>query len=109
VTHPAGEQQVTVPGQVIHECGRLAMDRSDIRIHSFIIRFWLEDPSGPGEGAGWHGQITHVPGGEQRYLLGLSDIVPFILPYLGVTPRRLCLRRWVRRWLDRGRSDRDRG
>ena len=59
-------------------------------VHSFIVKLWLEE-------AGWHGQITHVPSGERRYLKDLRDIVTFIKPFIGETDTT-----WVeqfRRWL----------
>jgi hypothetical protein len=74
------------------------MDLPEAEVHSFIVKLWLESEGRPVE---WHGHITHVPGGERRYLRELDDIADFIEPYLarhGATARRrlrgLC--RWLR-------------
>lgn len=50
------------------------MSASDNRIHSFIVRVWVEDmltEAGPGV---WRGHIIHVPTGEKRYLRDLDQI-----------------------------------
>jgi hypothetical protein len=49
---------------------------------SFIVRFWVEPPSTPGESEKLRGQITHVPSGERRYLQRLDEICAFISSYL---------------------------
>ena len=74
------------------------MDLPEAEVHSFIVKLWLESE---GRSVEWHGHITHVPGGERRYLRELDDIADFIEPYLarhGATTRHrvrgLC--RWLR-------------
>jgi hypothetical protein len=58
------------------------MDIPDSKVHSFVVKVWLE-PSGDEPGnIDWHGYITHVPGGERRYLKKLSDVSDFIGIYL---------------------------
>ena len=72
------------------------------RVHSFIIKVWEEDDE-TGE-TKWHGYITHVPDGAQRYLRNLGEIVNFIESHLAsnatarlrATKRRGWLR-WPRR------------
>lgn len=51
-------------------------------VQSFIVRVWVEEPARGAEGVSWRGHVTHVPGGERRYLKDLGDIVDFISPYL---------------------------
>jgi hypothetical protein len=51
-------------------------------MQSFIVRIWTE---GPPRGAGertWRGHVTRVPGGEQRYVTDLDDVVDFITRFL---------------------------
>jgi hypothetical protein len=52
---------------------------------------WLEERI-------WHGQITHVPSGERRYLKDLHDIVTFIKPYIGEAATTTWVEQF-RRWL----------
>jgi hypothetical protein len=71
-----------------------AVDRESPEPHldsviSFIIKIWLEDAWPRGKRPRWRARITHVPGGEQRYLTDLDEISSFIMPYLaekGVRP-----------------------
>ena len=75
------------------------MDLPEVEIHSFIVKLWFESE---GRTAEWHGHITHVPGGERRYLRELDDIVDFIEPHLArhAAPARSRVRglcRWLRR------------
>ena len=49
-------------------------------IHSFIVKVWLEETVEEAGRAKWRGHITHVPGGERRYLQSLSGIATFVLP-----------------------------
>jgi hypothetical protein len=72
-------------------------------VHSFIIKLWLEKTSEEeeeGAGTTWRGQITHVPGGERKYLKDLNGIKPFIKPYLEAMGVRvgMCsrLKHWAR-------------
>jgi hypothetical protein len=74
------------------------MGPGESNLHSFIIKVWLEDASRPDNGPAWRARITHVPGGEQRYLNDLDDIPSFIRTTLG--QRGVRPRVWVRmkRW-----------
>ncbi len=58
------------------------MDLVEFNTHSFIVKIWLEEPADDNRKGRWRGHITHVPGGERRYLKSLSEIVAFIVPYL---------------------------
>ena len=62
-------------------CG-MSMEQNESHTQSFIVKIWLEETLEEDGRATWRGHITHVPGGERRYLKQLSDIVAFILPYL---------------------------
>jgi len=59
------------------------MHTPEAKLHSFIVKLWLEDAGDETNQMGWHGYITHVPSGERRYLRELADILKFIKPYLG--------------------------
>ena len=58
------------------------MDLPEDSTQSFVIRIWLEETGEEGSQATWRGHITHIPGGERRYLKELNDITVFIRPYL---------------------------
>ena len=76
------------------------MDFPESEVHSFIVKLWFEQSAEQAAHVAWHGYITHVPGGERRYLKELTDIVAFIEPYMrtaDVQPvRRTRFRRWLR-------------
>jgi len=77
------------------------MDKPESNVQSFIVKLWLED-SGDEMGRGeWRGYITHVPGGERRYLKELSDIKDFIGQYLGEVGVRRGIGCQLRAWLRR--------
>lgn len=71
--------------------------------HSFIVKIWLEETARETRRARWRGYITHVPGGERRYLQDLAGVTDFIAPYLeemGVRgARRGRLRGWLSHWV----------
>ena len=77
------------------------VDLNDPNAHSFIIKIWIEGLTEGQDHLTWHGHITHVPGGERRYLKDLDEIRFFVWPYLeslGVKPdRSLRLARWLKR------------
>jgi hypothetical protein len=77
------------------------MDLSESNSQSFIVKVWVEDSAEEAGKAVWHGHITHVPGGERRYLKNLSEIEDFIAPHLEAMGVRLGTRWRVRRWLNR--------
>jgi hypothetical protein len=76
----------------------MGLPESDV--HSFIVKLWFEQSAEDPKHTDWHGHITHVPGGERRYLQELDDIGAFIEPYLraaGVAPKpRARFKRWLR-------------
>lgn len=71
-------------------------------VHSFIVKLWLDAAAGEPSRVAWHGQITHVPGGERRSFKDLGEMNEFIEPYLeemgAVAGRAGRVRRWLRRW-----------
>jgi len=70
------------------------MDTSESKVHSFIVKLWLDEADEESGKPVWHGYITHVPDGERRYLKKLSEVVDFIKRYLDgtVTKRSLLAR-----------------
>lgn len=79
------------------------MDFTELQLHSFIIKLWLDEISNDTGGSRWHGQITHVPGGERKSFNDLTEITAFVEPYLLAMGVRLSkshmVRRRVERWL----------
>ena len=66
------------------------MDIPESKVHSFVVKLWLEETGDERASVGWHGYITHVPGGERRYLKNPHDVSDFIAGYLkemGVEPQ----------------------
>ncbi|HEX8073061.1 MAG TPA: hypothetical protein VF546_24150 [Pyrinomonadaceae bacterium] len=76
----------------------------DLRVHSFIVKLWLDEAEGTTDPDRLHGHITHVPSGERRYLKdidGIPDFVMYHLKLVGVTFSgrwrvKHCLRCWRR-------------
>ena len=58
------------------------MEEPEVQIHSFVLKFWLEEVDEETGQVVWRGHITHVASGERRYLKELNDIIGFIAPYL---------------------------
>lgn len=77
------------------------MDLPESDVHSFIVKLWFERSADEAARAAWHGHITHVPGGERRYIKELDDIAAFIEPYLRAAGARPSPRGRLRRWLRR--------
>ena len=77
------------------------MDLLEANTHSFIIKIWREEVSVDTGPAVWRGHITHVPGGERRYLKSLDDISTFITPYIEEMGVKLAPWWRVKRWLNR--------
>lgn len=77
------------------------MDEIESEAQSFIVRVWVEERAEEAGRGVWRGHITHVPGGERRYLKNLDEIGDFIAPYLetmGMKPGMPWrMRRWLRR------------
>lgn len=80
------------------------MDLLESSTHSFIIKVWLEESATDDRGAGWRGHITHVPGGQRRYLKDLNEITAFIKPFLEATGVKFSLRSRLKRWVNKWKS-----
>jgi hypothetical protein len=84
------------------------MDFPESDSHSFIVKIWREEAAEETERAAWRGHITHVPSGERRYVKDLDGIVAFVVPYLehlgANIPIRWRLRRWLKRWTRKNRT-----
>ena len=73
------------------------MDLTESKVHSFIIKLWLE---GDANSFVWHGHITHVPSGERRYFKKLSGITDFVSEYLdgrSQTDLKSRMKGWLRK------------
>ena len=68
------------------------------RVHSFIVKVWLEEVATRNKGGSWRGRIVHVPGGERRYLKDLKDVARFISPYLKSMGIRPGILERIKRW-----------
>jgi hypothetical protein len=77
------------------------MDEPESRVQSFIVKLWLEESGQETGRVVWRGYITHVPGGERRYLKKLSDIKDFIGHYLGEADVKSGAGHQLRAWLSR--------
>lgn len=77
------------------------MEPFETHTHSFIVKIWRERVGDRANQTIWRGHITHVPGGERRYLKSLNDIAAFITPYLiqmGVrSSRSVRMQQWFKR------------
>ena len=58
------------------------MDLTESKVHSFIVKLWLEGETDP---LVWHGRITHVPSGVRRSFKTLNEITDFISQYIDGT------------------------
>jgi len=58
------------------------MDLVEPSTHSFIVKMWLEETAEEAGRELWRGHITHVPGGERRYVKDLQEVSEFIASYL---------------------------
>ena len=76
------------------------MDLDESQLHSFVIKFWLEDALEKTNRTAWSAKITHVPGGEHRYIRSFDEMADFITAHLkwsGVeTPPQGPMRRLIR-------------
>ncbi len=79
---------------------RQSEELPESKVHSFIVKIWLEEVERERKQPAWHGHITHVPGGERRYLKKLSDVTDFIassVEQIDVRSRMRPLKRWLMR------------
>lgn len=84
------------------------MGVAESKVHSFIVKLWLEEAGDETGMVGWHGHITHVPSGERRYLQDLRDILSFVKPYIGESgaddaAQTSRARSWLKPWTRRKR------
>jgi hypothetical protein len=49
---------------------------------SFIVKFWLEEPTAENGRVSWRGRITHIPSGQRRYFDEYDEIRDFVHPFL---------------------------
>jgi len=77
------------------------MDLTESKVHSFIIKLWLE---GDTSAVVWHGHITHVPSGERRYFKKLSGITDFVSEYLDSRNTQPDLKSRMKGWLRKRRA-----
>lgn len=75
------------------------MDTPESKVHSFIVKLWLENADDETKRVAWRGYVTHVPDGERRYLKKLSDLVEFIKSYLNGVVRKPGLKERFKSWL----------
>ena len=75
------------------------MEEPEEQIHSFVIRFWLEDTDEALGQVIWRGHITHVASGERRYIKEPDSITDFITPYLEGWGKKFGIGWRMRRWL----------
>lgn len=73
----------------------LIMDLTESKVHSFIVKLWLE---GEGSLIVWHGHVTHVPSGTRRQFRKLSEITDFISEYLEDGDTQANLRTRMKGW-----------
>jgi len=81
------------------------MDLDESQLHSFVIKFWLEDAVENTNRTAWRAKITQVPGGAHRYIKSFNEMADFMtahLKWLGVEasaqgPVRRLIRRLNRR------------
>jgi hypothetical protein len=76
------------------------MDMRGPKVHSFIVKLWLDEPGDKTETRGWHGYITHVPSGKRRYLQSLYDILSFVKSNVGKINSDVAQPPRDRRWLN---------
>lgn len=77
------------------------MDLTESKVHSFIIKLWLE---GDTTSFVWQGHITHVPSGERRYFKKLSGITDFVSEYLDGRKEQSDLKSRMKGWLKKRRA-----
>ena len=87
--------------------GRVQDASAEFNVHSFIVKVWLEEEATKDSDSVWHGQITHVPSGEKRYLNNLGQISLFIQPYLEAMGIRFGLSERIRKCLSFSRNPPD--
>lgn len=59
------------------------MELIETRIHSFVIRLWLEETNAEAGVFQWRGHITHIPSNQHRYFDKLKEMKQFVKQFLG--------------------------
>ena len=75
------------------------MDLDESRIHSFVIRVWVEEFDELSQRVVWRGHITHVQNRERRLIKSLPEVTAFIAPYLAQMGVRPSWCQQLRHWL----------
>jgi len=57
-------------------------NEEELKIHSFIVRIWLEETHANPRLSVWRGHITYVNTGDRRYFEDINEIPAFIAPHL---------------------------
>lgn len=57
------------------------MNLPEARVHSFIVRIWLESAE-PGHEVIWRGHVTHVAEGQRHDIQSLAELETFIARYI---------------------------
>ena len=77
------------------------MDLKESKVHSFIVKLWLESEGGL---TAWHGHVTHVPSGARRYIKKLNEIADFVSEYLEEHDTHTNLRSRMKGWLKKHKA-----
>lgn len=77
----------------------VTVDSGEIKIHSFIVKVWLEESEEHPDLTLLHGHMTHVPSGERHYIRRVSEIPLFIRSHLQRMGIRLQSDPWVPPWM----------
>ena len=80
------------------------MNLGESDTQSFIVKVWIEETDEESGQVIWRGHITHVQGGERKYLKHMDDILEFIVPYLERMGVSLGLCRYLKHWIYRLRQ-----
>lgn len=75
------------------------MDLDESKIHSFVIRVWVEEFDELSHRVVWRGHITHVQSSVRRPLKSLQEVTAFIAPYLLQMGVRSSWRQQLQQWL----------
>lgn len=73
------------------------MEPADMSVFSVIVKIWVDDS----DGARWHGQVTHIPSGEQYYVSRIEDLGLIITRYLAAFGIKPSPGMRVQQWLQR--------
>jgi hypothetical protein len=80
---------------------QVEMDDLETRIHSFVVKVWLEEPADERHCGVWRGHITHVASGRRVNVTNLSSVQSFVSRYLEEMGIRFGIQCRLQCWLDR--------